>query len=417
MLSKGIYKIIYRKYNGAYFDNTKTSKALGYYEKNYYCEKFWHAAHESSFYRCCEIVKEYISRKGYLTNQIFIQELCRCCCEMDVRDKSALYEKLLERKETKGLYFVKREDWEKVLYLVLSQKMFRLAEFIRNKFVNQLKDRGYFRDLFCLLVEEGKYEEALDRLERSKMYRFKKAFLKRSLVSYWNALPIYKPEGNKGPYYDKRFAELIENKDVVIIGPSSNGEEYTIDNSKSVIVRFAYFGSSDKKNITDMSYYNGLHSVKMEENQAVPEGISQCVFKYMRSTTFRWYIYDKELGRMARWSLKIMLPGCSPNMLQVALADLLHYAKRVRVFDSNLYINNVYCSGYASNELLKTMSNYKKDSMFAQHDIIGNFIYTKSLFDNGYFEADKKLSGILNMSVKEYAYQMELNNGFLEVNV
>jgi len=415
MLDKSIYKIIYKKYDGDYFDNIKTSKALGYYQKNHFCEMFWNAAKESSVATSEKVIKQYISSRGYDLNLPFFRDFCQCSCEQNACEKNVLYEKLLTSDSVKNIEFVRRSDWEKVIYLVFTQKMFRLGEYIRKRYVDYLQRNGTFRDKFCILIEVGKYDEAKRLLEESSLYHIKKIMGMKLISKYVNAIPGWKCESEGYPYYDRRFLKILGDKQVAIIGPSDNGDHYEIDADNTVVIRFAYFENKDGKNKTNISYYNGLHSVRMEENGKVPDGISQCIFKYKRDTRFRKMLYKTGFGRMARWSLNIMIPGCSPNMLQITLADLLHYTDRITVYDSNLYINNLYRPGYASNDLLSEMSDYKKDSMFAQHDIIGNFLYTQSLYINGFFEADNKLSSILKMDSEEYAFQMELNNGFLEV--
>ena len=77
MLDKALYKIIYKKYDGDYFDNIKTSKALGYYQKNHYCEIFWKATKESSVGTCEEVIKQYISSSGYDSNVSFFRDFCQ----------------------------------------------------------------------------------------------------------------------------------------------------------------------------------------------------------------------------------------------------------------------------------------------------------------------------------------------------
>ena len=409
MINQKVYKILYKKYLGEYFDNNKTSKALGYFEKNYYCEMFYDAVNQADDEKSKCILKKMLSSKGYLNNYVFIEAFCKCCLEKDASKRIYFYETTLIKDLSDNIKFTKKSDWEKILYLILSQRMYRLALCVRNKFIDFLKVKGKFRDRYSVCIENGEYKQAEAMLKKSIKLKILKAVQHPNFYRYYNSLPTWKKARGNDEYLDKEFKSYIKDKRILIIGPSDNGEIYEINPKYDVVVRFACFEGE-----ADISYYNGLHSVRMENNGTVPEGVKFCVFKYRRQNSFRNNLYEKKVGRMARWSLMMMLSGCSPNMLQVALADLLHYTDKIEVRDNNLYLNNIYKEGYASNELLKNMNGYKKNSMFAQHDILGNFRYTSSLFRNGFFSADSKLTNILNMTEEEYAYQMECNNLFVE---
>ncbi len=414
MIPKAIYRIIYKKYAGSFFNEEKTSRALGYHELNYWSKLFFDAVMSGDIKLCKTVIMKEFSRKGFEDNKVFFDKFCCCCLQKDNIAKKNEYQELLQIKENQGVRFNKRLDWEKLLYLTLSQKMYRLGLLVRNEFLSYLSKHGSLEDRFCICIENGEYVEAKKILDDVRKKRFPLYFYWNGIQHYYDAIPGEHCSGH-GQHYDEEFQKYVANKRIVIIGPSDNGEDYTLDIQNTIIVRFAHFKDADYVYKTNMSYYNGMHSVKMENDGQIPSGIEWCVFKYNRNTEFRKKVYKEKRGRMGRWSTKMMLPGSSPNMLQVALVDLSHYTKNLYVCDSNMYINNVYKTGYASIELRDKMNNYKKQSMFAQHDIIGNFLFTKSLFKNGYFKCDKRLEEILSMSIFDYVYQMEFNNGLWEI--
>jgi len=218
---------------------------------------------------------------------------------------------------------------------------------------------------------------------------------------------------------EKAFAKYIENKTIAIVGPLQStldlGEE--ID-SHDVVLRFNYRGidkSLKKSNgiKTNLSFY--ILEILIKDR------INATQIKYMNELD--WAIYDTGHNKDS-----ICFTGVTTNLrsryydahdyanpyfkgtangVQRALLDLLRFKiKKIKIYNTNLYLENSYEKNY------KSRGSLGADHFnFIWHDPLSNFIFLKRLKEFKIIDTDEVLTKILDLTPDEYIEALEERYG------
>lgn len=413
-----IYKIRYHKYDRYYFDDEKTSLVSGYRDlylrgkhfDDMLCQDIWVDE------QVCNIIGAGRKHKPYVLP--IMKAIAKCDKIKGTKVFEEQYASLMEMLKNLVLRNGKRIIWQRILYILFTRGFFRAACVLRKKYEEYLLQYGGTAEKFSVLVETGRFKEAEGIMNKSFCIRVMKYLGLREYETYSDCIGAFLSETDRiEQKNDSLFREKLRGRKLFIIGPSDNGEMVYMKEEDRMI-QYAYFGKKAEKykgHRLNFAYYNGKYGDKLIETdyEDIIYDLDMCIFKYEDDRSVRKMLYQNEKGRRARWSHRIMFFG-SPNMLQLTLTDLLAMgAEDIVVLDNNLYLNNVYNKDYVSTQVIAQMDGYTRMMQFAQHDIIGNFQYLKSLYKKGLFSCDKILDEIMSMSLMEYAYAMEKENGCL----
>lgn len=415
-------EIVYHKYREV-FDKEKTAKAFGYWKPYNHVETFFRLAKSASQedLKSGKVYSALVHSIGVSQNNRAERLLRRVCvCSMyniSADDFASEYLALCKEIESINLSCLNNPATEMLICLLLTLGMFSAALLLREKYEDKILSYGSDLQKYSVYFQNGSFTQAHNLLQTSHLFRCIKLLSPRTYASMENSiLPIVNPEkaDTSSP-----FARYLLGKSVFIIGPSDNNSPVNIPDKNRVVIRYAYMGKSKLGGYyqdvsTDVSYYNGMHATtvaSMDQTEFLSD-ISFAVLKYKLPVCF-W----ENLGGMlyVRYANRVpyaMQHGVSPNMLQIVLADLLPLGKlNLTVLDNNLYLNRHYTEGYASNQVQKKMDDYAFANQFAKHDVFCNFKFTKALFMQGFFSADSRLTGILQMSCEQFAEAMESEYG------
>jgi len=218
---------------------------------------------------------------------------------------------------------------------------------------------------------------------------------------------------------EQKFASYISNKSVAIVGPVNSGLNLGDEiDSYDIVLRFNYMGieklaqnNFGKK--TDISFYiearlwgDRIEPVKiswMNELDWIiidsPHSLDDISFigitKPMRKRYYAAHPFANP-----------MLKGASSG-IQRAIMDLMRFnVKKIKVFNTNLFLENNYDKNYASRGNLGV-----EYFNFHWHDPLSNFVFLKRLHSFSLIESDEVLDRILKMSKKEYIEALELQYG------
>lgn len=218
---------------------------------------------------------------------------------------------------------------------------------------------------------------------------------------------------------EKKFASYISNKSVAIVGPVNSGLNLGDEiDSYDIVLRFNYMGteklsqnSFGKK--TNISFYiearlwgdriepekidwmNELDWVIVDSPHSLDDISFTGVTKPIRKRYYAAHPFANP-----------MFKGASSG-IQRAILDLMRFnVKKIKVFNTNLFLENNYDKNYPSRGKLGV-----KYFNFHWHDPLSNFVFLKRLQSFSLIESDEVLNKILKMSKQEYIEALELRYG------
>jgi len=213
---------------------------------------------------------------------------------------------------------------------------------------------------------------------------------------------------------DKIYAQMIEGKNIAIIGPSAGEldvDEILCDFDVKILLTYRsmdFLTEEMQKCGVDVSYYNSDRGGKLsEKDEEYFEDLKMIVFKSVVSDFQKKKIAEGKARKIQGVTHPFLFKESGATMLQRVLADVFCFSPaRVKVFNANMVLSNEkYYKGYDS-------ENVAKDRAFlwcscGSHNIICNYEITRFWHGVGYFEADEELTEILTLGTKEYLHRFE----------
>lgn len=245
-----------------------------------------------------------------------------------------------------------------------------------NQFYNETKQRTPILNL----LNEGK---VLEYAEKSKSFKF----------------------------YHQDVARLIEGKSVAIVGPVENGLNNGTDiDSFDYVFRFNFKGSVESVECfgsrTDGSFYILKDFSELKDPDQV---LSQLQIYFYHGSDLKHLSQaniEKGFYRFQPNNFSHPLLWGAGNAVQKAIYNLLMYQPaRIKIFNSNLWVDNKFSKDYKASRANRNRKTFLRQ--FVWHDPVGNFLFTKKIFDLNLFEADEQLTDVLNLSVLEYLEALE----------
>jgi glycosyltransferase involved in cell wall biosynthesis/tetratricopeptide (TPR) repeat protein len=323
--------------------------------------------------------------------------------------------------------FLPYQSWFLFANLFIFGRCYKAYELTRTKaresvlLKKEIPNLSFSRYKITAMLESKSLEE-YDVL-RNKLIKKDTSYLKKYLLLLGNSELYFNRHISTKAFHEKlftekekSFAEYIKNKSIAIVGPVQSGLSLGNEiDSFDVVVRFNYnglenFSTKEFGKKTDISFY----IVQI----LVPNKFEKEKVKYM--SELDWVIMDtahKEddlcfLGVNAdirpRYFAAHMFATTffkgAPSGIQRVLMDLLRFeTSKVKVFNTNLFLENNYAKAYKSRG--KMGADYFN---FFWHDPLSNFTFLKRLKEYAIIDADEVLSEILQMNENDYIEQLEM---------
>ncbi|WP_186171462.1 XcbB/CpsF family capsular polysaccharide biosynthesis protein [Vibrio chagasii] len=219
---------------------------------------------------------------------------------------------------------------------------------------------------------------------------------------------------NKLTQEEKDFSDYVKGKSIAVVGPVNSelvqGEE--IDNF-DIVVRFNFKGISNLPSDyfgtkTNVSFYIGTKLPRDKTNSELVNAmnnldwvVSDVIHNENDPCFYGVKTRVRNRYKSGHPKYTTLYKGTN-NAVQRALIDLLRFKpKNIKVFNSNLFLDNNYTAGY--NTKLVNPSDYG----FTRHDPIGNFTLIKNLWLNEIIEVDSELKRVIALSEEEYCEALE----------
>ena len=314
--------------------------------------------------------------------------------------------------------------------LFVFARLYKKYYLTREKAIESLLSLTEVTDINLLRYQLNVYSEKEKHdnysLLRERLLENKSEYIKKELQLLGSSELYFNQQLSASEFYkpfysaeEKEFAKYIENKTIAIVGPVDSklklGSE--ID-SHDVVIRFNYKG-------IDQSICEGTGA-----NTNVSLYISEILIKdrMLREKIFEmnkldWLIYDKankkesvcfvgfiKKMRSVYYSADAFanpyVKG-TPSAIQRTLLDLLRFkVGKIKIYNSNLFLNNKYDNNY------KSRASLGADHLnFIWHDPVSNFIFLKRLKKFDIIDTDEVLSKILEQSADEYIDALEVRYG------
>ena len=323
--------------------------------------------------------------------------------------------------------FLPYQSWFVFANLFIFARCYKTYELTRTKaresvlLRDEIPSLAFSRYKITAMLEEKRLSE-YDVL-RNKLIKKDANYLKKYLLLLGNSELYFNRHTSTKAFHqkmltakEKRFAEYIKNKSVAIVGPvqSGLGLGNEID-SFDVVLRFNYnglekFSTTEFGAKTDISFYivQILVPNKFEKE------------KVKRMSELDWVIMDtahKEddicfLGVNAdirpRYFAAHMFASTffkgAPSGIQRVLMDILRFdTGKVKVFNTNLFLENNYAKAY------KSRGKMGADHFnFFWHDPLSNFTFLKRLKEHNIIDTDSILTTILKMNEHQYIEELEV---------
>jgi|AntDeeMetagen681_2_1112603.scaffolds.fasta_scaffold00001_399 hypothetical protein len=222
---------------------------------------------------------------------------------------------------------------------------------------------------------------------------------------------------------NERLRSHIEGKSIALVGPSiGNNNSEEID-SFDLVLRIGYVGPDSLPEgggeRCDIAYYqeHKVRGIKGSGKYEPVKSLDLVLLPLQRGTNsdkeFLKSIGVKEEAIAELGALKFYF-GSANALVKVLYHVLLCEPRRVKVFNTDLFLSKVYPKGYIGNKTRLTDTGgwrYEDEGMcrsFAsKHNPLEQLIFYKELYRQGYFEADSILHEIINMSRESYCDRLD----------
>ena len=230
---------------------------------------------------------------------------------------------------------------------------------------------------------------------------------------------------------NQEFRKFVENKKIVIVGPSptDNKDGYKIDKA-DIVIRTNYIKGDPiiKGSRVDISYFNLETTEHIIENgfSKWPAGISWIVARTLgqvESIFKRLTVDEIKIEHLNGRSLervdKALFYG-SLTAVQNIVVDLLRYnPKEIFLYHFDIMLSKERINGYYPKINNKNDFRLKMIKSFPGHDPVINFQIMKSFWKQDFIKGDQRFEEVMKMDTKDYMKNMQkvyyLDNSF-EIN-
>ena len=321
------------------------------------------------------------------------------------------------------------QAWFLFSHLFIFARLYKKYQLVRSKALESVLSRDVVSNASIRYkinaMAEIKEKEGYDVL-REKLLKEDILYIKENL-QFLGASELYFNRHNSSialyeqnyTEEEKAFAKYIENKSIAIVGPLKStlnlGEE--ID-SHDVVLRFNYRGVDEslrKSNgiKTNLSFYILEILIKDRINATQSNYINE----------LDWAIFDTGHNENS-----ICFTGVTTNLrsrycdaydyanpyfkgtangIQRVLLDLLRFkVGKIKIYNTNLYLENSYEENY------KSRGSLGADHFnFIWHDPLSNFIFLKRLKEFSIIDTDEVLAKILHLTPRQYIESLDEQYG------
>ena len=279
-----------------------------------------------------------------------------------------------------------------------------------------------FKAKLSALLETGnfsKFDEIFPFFEgKNKQEKYLLSYLRNIFDSKNYPLSINsvsKIESKK----DQEFRKFVENKKIVIVGPSptDNKDGYEIDKA-DIVIRTNYIKGDPitKGSRVDISYFNRETTEDIIENgfSQWSSGISWIVAKVMGQVESIFKRLSSEgidieylNGRSLERVDKVLFYG-KLTAIQNIILDLLRYnPKEIFLYHFDIMLTKERINGYYPNINKENEFHLKMIKCFPTHDPVTNFLIMQSFWKKGFIKGDLGFEEVMKLDARDYMNHME----------
>ncbi len=326
-------------------------------------------------------------------------------CRYNEKIKERLFLKLIKYKKYNFIYnnfwlklykyFLIQNNFNFALIsdINLAEKLFRSYNSTKNLYI---KNRIY--NTIRLLSNQ---DIIYNKIENNKISGLKYLYFTKSIIDLdiEEMIKTIDEESLITRTENQIFFELINNKEIGIVGPGAIGDFDDNNYAENLIIRSNFLNDCDNKR-ADISYYNGGTTQKIVDgNFEIPSSIKYMVLR-TNNKEFKHNIPFHCLENVN------VLYNMTLMGIQRIIFDLLFYKpKSIKIYNSDFYTGKkIYEQGYigAKYSLLPVNTLIK-------HNLVQNFALTKAFFNAKLIEGDSVFQKVINLSIEEYASILETN--------
>ena len=298
------------------------------------------------------------------------------------------------------------EQWLKVYFSFFSSGLLLESSILRSKAVSRcLREYAEYsgditrRHIALSALAELEWDTQKIKSAVGNMSNEFELLIKNEFAAYQNVIP--------NDFKNENFAKLLNGKRIAIVGPSAsktlNSEELrqfdllitTNEHGDNPVVN--EFISKGKC----ISYYNSYHSKLLHQDRDLRPYDTR-LFSVYRAFEYDYQVYQALRDHARLIHRNDLFFNGVPQAFQAILHDISHFNySEVKAFGFDLYASvQPYRSGYKS-------PTHRVLYDLGRHDLISNFLYTKSFFDSGRLNADDSLRQVLDLDLSEYLKKVE----------
>ena len=222
---------------------------------------------------------------------------------------------------------------------------------------------------------------------------------------------------------NKRLKSHIAGKSIALVGPSIGNDNSDEIDSFDLVLRIGYVGPDSLPEgggkRCDIAYYqeHKVRGIKASGKYKSVKSLNLVLLPLQRGKNADKEflksvgVEDEAISELGALRFQF---GSANALVKVLYHVLLCNPRRVKVFNTDLFLSKVYPKGYIGNKTRLTDTGgwrYEDAGMcrsFAsKHNPLEQLIFYKALYREGYFEADAILDEIINMSRESYCDRLD----------
>jgi len=338
-----------------------------------------------------------------------------------IKDRD-LFIKKTDSLDFKGL---SHNGWLELYALLFKLGLFREAYAAREKAVRRIyyAANDEVADIKVLVlavkaaIDQGDFKSAEMFLKRIKEKKIESRELNNLRAYYYlnagkilAARKIWQRDSNE----DGRFMQYIKGKSVAIVGPAASKVEYGNEiDSFNVVIRPTYRGCQSTTETNQygknahISYYNGKNSGDMIDKKdfSFLNDLEFCVFKLSEINKYEFQNNSVNSCKVRLARKNEYFFNGHPNMVPLIIYDILYFEpSKIKVFYSNFFLAKKLHKNNYKNKAVTLQGMYLS---LSSHDCLSQVNFVRNIWRAGLIEADRECEKVLNLSAKQYMYELE----------
>lgn len=325
------------------------------------------------------------------------------------------YQSIIEQIRELDIYTYSLNRWRTLSEFFISNGMFQLGEICRQKAIENILNRKHrlgdnWRKI-PVLLEKREFDKADNLIKKIEKNPIVVLFLKEEIGLLKQYYKMLTKDNGSSEILDgnEKFAQLVQGKDLVIIGPAQLRDGFPFEDKDYVVIRNNESREADDESYqaerkTDITYYNYEGGVLINKKKDT-DFFKQ--FKYIVSKNGVKWDTKIENVRELRPMNSMLFIGTF-NMLPIMILDLYQFdVKNLYVCGNNLYLTATPWNSKYLFSAQNKMKEWRLWRSFSIHHMFSQLMFIKNIYLSQQIIVDKELEKVLMLTPMEYAKEME----------